>query len=294
MPELPEVETVRRGLERSVLGRTVIAVDVGRDRAVRRVGRSAVIEGLVGATVTATTRRGKYLIVSLDNAHEVMIHLRMSGRLLLSSADEPRPAHSHVVARLSDAHQSAAGTAALEPRVRPEELRFVDPRTFGEFAVYPSADRGTVLPEWSRLGVDPILDEFDGAVLHRLLRHRRRAIKSVLLDQQLIAGIGNIYADESLHRAGLRWNRRADSIGTTTADRLASSITDVLRSAIEAGGSTLSDTQYMGVDGEHGWFQLEHRVYGRAGELCVTCGKSRIVREVAGGRSTAYCRRCQR
>lgn len=289
MPELPEVETVRRGLERSVLGREILAVRVGRERSVRRVGREAVEHGMLGAAIESVERRGKYLIAVMDNGNEAMIHLRMSGRLLIADPGAPAPAHSHVVVSLAGRRGGV-----LRRRAPREELRFVDPRTFGEFAVYPSALRAEVVPEWTRLGVDPVIDRFDGTVLRRLLGGRKRPIKAVLLDQSVVAGIGNIYADESLHRAGLRWSRRADSLSGRTVDRLADAIAEVLAGAIAAGGSTLDDTQYMGVDGEHGWFQLEHRVYGRAGELCTTCGKGRIVRETVAGRSTWYCRRCQR
>lgn len=289
MPELPEVETVRRGLERSVLGREVLAVRVGRERSVRRVGREAVELGMLGARFESLERRGKYLIAGLDNGNEAMIHLRMSGRLLLSGPHVEVPPHSHVVVTLAGRRRGVA-----RRRGATEELRFVDPRTFGEFAVYPSSGRAEIVPEWGRLGIDPIVDAFDGAVLRRLLAGRRRPIKSVLLDQSIVAGIGNIYADESLHRAGLRWSRRADELPGRAVGRLAEAITEVLVGAIDAGGSTLDDTQYMGVDGEHGWFQLEHRVYGRGGEPCISCGKGRIVRETVAGRSTWYCRRCQR
>lgn len=289
MPELPEVETVRRGLERSVLGREIVGVRVGRERSVRRVGREAVEHGMLGARFVSLERRGKYLIAGLDNGNEVLIHLRMSGRLLIADPGSPLPAHSHVVVALAGRRRGAT-----RRRGPTEELRFVDPRTFGEFAVYPTASRAEIVPEWGRLGVDPVNDVFDGGVLRERFANRRRPVKAVLLDQSVVAGIGNIYADESLHRAGLRWNRRADELSARTVERLAGAIAEVLAGAIEAGGSTLDDTQYMGVDGEHGWFQLEHRVYGRAGELCITCGKGRIVRETVAGRSTWYCRRCQR
>lgn len=291
MPELPEVETVRRGLAHAIVGRRVLAVDVGRERSVRRMGRQATIAPLMDKTFTGAQRRGKYLILTTDDNCEVMIHLRMSGRVLIQSPQEPRPAHSHVNVLLSPRGNEAGDNPEMSRCV---EMRFVDPRTFGEFVVYPADLRDEVVPEWKRLGVDPVVDRFDGRILRDALATTRRPIKAALLDQSLIAGIGNIYADEALHRAGLRWNRPANSLSAQACGRLADAISSVLATAIEAGGSTLEDTQYVGVDGESGWFQTEHRVYGRTGERCITCGKSWVSREVVAGRSTHYCKRCQR
>lgn len=282
MPELPEVETVRRGMRERVLHRKVADVQVGRERSVRRVGREAVIDGLKGTTITDVRRRGKYLLCDLDSGDAVMIHLRMSGRVLVCDEGSEHPPHTHVVLHLvadDDTHS---------------ELLFVDPRTFGEVVVYDPHDEEVVIPELARLGVDPIEDEFNAEVLEKILHGRRGAIKSLLLNQQLVAGIGNIYADEILHRSKLRWNRPADQLSRRQLSTLAISITDVLTAAIDAGGSTLDDTQYVNVDGSFGGYQHEHRVYGRAGQQCVTCGKSRIVRVAVAGRGTWYCPRCQR
>jgi formamidopyrimidine-DNA glycosylase len=160
--------------------------------------------------------------------------------------------------------------------------------------VYDPRDEAEVMPELSRLGVDPIEDDFSVDVLEKVLHGRRSAIKTLLLNQHIIAGIGNIYADEILHRCRLRWNRPANELSRRQLSTLSSAITEVLSAAIEAGGSTLDDTQYVNVDGSFGGYQHEHRVYGRAGALCVTCGKSRIVRVAVAGRGTWYCPRCQR
>ena len=287
MPELPEVETVRRGIEAKVVGRMITSVEVGRERSVRRVGRDAVIHGLTGATMTATSRRGKYLTCDFDNGEQMMIHLRMSGRVLIAPVGTERPPHTHVVCTLAprgDAHNVDGN----------DELWFVDPRTFGEVVVYDAAHVNDVVPELLRLGPDPIADEFNADVLRRQLARRHAPIKSVLLNQQVVAGIGNIYADEALHRARLRWNRPASSLSPQAVRRLSDAIVAVLSAAVEAGGSTLDDTQYVDVDGVQGWFQLEHRVYGRVGQLCLTCGKSRIAKAVVAGRTTAYCPRCQK
>lgn len=280
MPELPEVETVRRGLDVRLVGRTILAVDVGRDRTVRRTSAAAVIDGLTGATILDTRRRGKYLLLGLDTGDDVMIHLRMSGRVLLHPVGEPRPPHTHVAARLSG-----------EPA---EELRFVDPRTFGEVVVFDPANVAVEIPDLARLGVDPITDGMSRATLARIVRGRARALKALLLDQHVIAGIGNIYCDEILHAARLRPDRISNTLTPREITRLHAEIHRVLVEAIELGGSTLADTQYVDVDGNGGQFQLNHRVYDRAGQRCITCGRSDVVRIPWAGRSTHFCPRCQR
>ena len=280
MPELPEVETVRRGLEVQVMGRRITRVEVGRERSVRRTSRQAVIDGLTGATILGVNRRGKYLLCPLDTGDELMMHLRMSGRLLVADAGTARPPHTHVVMHL-----------AGEPA---QELWFVDPRTFGEVVVFDPANVAVELPELAKMGIDPIADGLSRAQFAGLLRSRSRQIKALLLDQHVIAGIGNIYCDESLHLAGVRWDRRSDAVSPREITKLHAAIMTVLSEAIAAGGSTLADTQYVGVDGESGWFQLHHKVYDRAGQRCVTCGRANIVKVTVAGRGTHYCRRCQR
>lgn len=282
MPELPEVETVRRGIEERVVGRQILSVEVGRERSVRRVGRDVVIHGLTGTTVVAARRRGKYLLCDLDSGDAMMIHLRMSGRVLVEPRGTTRPPHTHVVCTLSARH-------GVE-----DEMWFVDPRTFGEVVVYDPLHEQGVLPELARLGPDPIVDEFTGEVLMERLRGRRGVIKPILLNQHIVAGIGNIYADEILHRMKMRWNRPVDSLSRRTVTALAECIVSVLSEAIERGGSTLEDTQYVDIEGNVGSFQELHRVYGREGEGCLTCGKSSIKREMVAGRSTSYCPRCQK
>jgi len=280
VPELPEVETVRRGMVSFVVGRRIERVEVGRERTVRRTSRQALIDGLTGATITSIGRRGKYIVCSLDTGDALMIHLRMSGRVLVSKEGAPRPDHTHVVLHLSG-----------DP---PEELWFVDPRTFGEMVVFDPAHVDVELPELARLGVDPITDELSLPRLMEIVCGRARQLKPLLLDQHVIAGIGNIYCDEILHRAKLRPDRVANTLKPADVRRLHDSIHAILNTAIDAGGSTLSDTQYVDVMGDGGSFQLDHRVYDRAGQRCLTCGKATIVRIVSGGRSTCYCPRCQR
>ena len=280
MPELPEVETVRRGLDVRLIGRTIDSVEVGRERTVRRTSRQALIDGLTGATVIDTRRRGKYLLLGLDTGDDVMIHLRMSGRVLVQSVDVARPPHTHVAALLSG-----------EP---PEELRFVDPRTFGEVVVFDPANAAVEVPDLATLGVDPITDGMSRTTLARIVRGRARALKALLLDQHVVAGIGNIYCDEILHAARLHPQRISNTLTGQEITRLHREIHRVLTEAIELGGSTLADTQYVDVEGNGGQFQLRHRVYDRGGQRCLTCGRADVLRVPWGGRSTHFCPRCQR
>jgi len=277
VPELPEVETVRRGLEALVVGHVFEHVEVGRERTVRRTSARAVVDGLTGTAMTAATRRGKYLVCPLDSGDAVLVHLRMSGQLLVADATTPRPPHTHVAARFGD-----------------RELRFVDPRTFGEVVVFSPDHADVEAPDLVGLGVDPVVDPFDAGVLRRALGRTSRVVKVALMDQHLVAGLGNIYTDEVLHRARVRYDRPATALTKAEIARLAAAITEVLTAAIDAGGSTLADAQYVDLMGRTGRYQDQHHVYGRAGEPCPTCGRAEIRRAVVGGRSTFYCPRCQR
>ncbi len=278
MPELPEVETVRRGLEQHLVGRRVVEVAVGRERVVRRTSREALIDGLSGVVVEAAERRGKYLLLPLDSGETMMIHLRMSGQVLLADAGTTRPAHTHVVLTLDNGR----------------ELWFVDPRTFGEVVVFAPDRVADELPELANLGIDPIAEPFARRDVARIVRSTRRALKPLLLDQHAIAGIGNIYADEILHAARLRPDRDASTLDGRAITRLYGSIVEVLGAAIDAGGSTLGDAQYVDLMGATGSYQDDHRVYGRAGERCLTCGRGWIRRTTTGGRGTHFCAVCQR
>jgi formamidopyrimidine-DNA glycosylase len=278
VPELPEVETVRRGLERFVVDRRIDRVEVGRARTVRRTSPRALVDGLTGTRVLAARRRGKYLLLPLDSGDELMIHLRMSGQLLVAPSGALRPAHTHVVLTLADGN----------------ELWFVDPRTFGEMVVFDPTNAMVEMPELARLGVDPIAEELDARHVRAMLRTRRRMLKALLVDQHVIAGIGNIYADEILHAARLRPDRSADSVTAGGARRLHHAIHEVLGAAIGAGGSTLRDAQYVDLFGAGGSYQDEHRVYGRTGETCTTCGRGHVRRIVVAQRSTHFCAVCQR
>lgn len=278
MPELPEVETVRRGLQRHLVGRQITQVEVGRERVVRRTSREALIDGLTNTTVVAADRRGKYLLLPLDSGDSMMIHLRMSGQVLLADGGAERPAHTHVVMHLDNGC----------------EAWFVDPRTFGEVVVYAPERIDRELPGVAALGVDPIADPFPRESLRRIVRSTGKALKALLLDQTVIAGIGNIYADETLHRARLRPDRPANTIDATATWRLHASIVDILTASIAAGGSTLGDAQYVDLMGHGGSYQDDHQVYGRTGERCSSCGRGWIRRTVSAGRSTHFCPWCQR
>jgi formamidopyrimidine-DNA glycosylase len=279
MPELPEVEVVRRGLESGVVGRRITRVEVGRERTVRRTSRDEVIAGLTGVTMTSADRHGKYLVCPLDSGDAVMIHLRMSGQLLLAPVSRDRALHTHVVLTLEGG----------------DELRFVDPRTFGEVVVFDPARADVEVPELGRLGPDPIATSFTRHDLRRILDGRSRQLKGLLLDQHSLAGLGNIYTDEVLHVARLRFDRPANSLTARQVASLHDALMEVLHAAIDAGGSTLADAQYVGLSGDAGNYQREHRVYGREGAPCPRCGsRSAIVRAPYGGRSTFFCPRCQR
>jgi formamidopyrimidine-DNA glycosylase len=251
---------------------------VGRERTVRRTSPAQVIDGLTGSAIVSADRRGKYLLFPLDSGDTLMVHLRMSGQLLLASPDAALAPHTHVRISFDDAG---------------DELRFVDPRTFGEVVVFDPDHVDVELPELARLGPDPITDGLTRRELRQILRGRRRGLKALLLDQHVIAGIGNIYADEILHAARIRPERASDTLSSAAEARLHDSMFAVLDAAIEAGGSTLRDAQYVDADGIGGAYQHEHRVYGRGGERCVTCGRGIVRRIVVGQRSTHFCPVCQ-
>ncbi len=285
MPELPEVETVRRGLERLVVGRRIEAVAVGRERTVRRTSPRSVIDGLTGAVMLRAGRRGKYLLCPLDTGDTVMIHLRMSGQLLLAEPCQQRPPHTHVAMSLAPDPRRGLGA---------QELWFVDPRTFGEVVVFDPEFVATELPEVAKLGVDPLVDQPTVSDLARLIGCRNMRMKPLLVDQHVIAGIGNIYADEILHAARIHPETAGSALRRKDIARLHQSMIAILNAAVGAGGSTLRDARYVDLMGEGGSYQDDHRVYGRTGERCLTCGRGVIRRLPFGGRSTHFCPVCQR
>jgi formamidopyrimidine-DNA glycosylase len=228
--------------------------------------------------VVSYRRHGKYLILDLDDHHVLVIHLRMSGQLRYESDPaSPKAAHTHVVLDLEDGAQ----------------LRFVDPRTFGEMFVADDVDDRGLPSELSGLGVDPLAEGVSPAAIAKLLARRRTALKAFLLDQSAVAGIGNIYGDEICFAARLRPDRRTDSLSKPEVKRLSAAISSVIGEAVALRGSTLRDARYRDVSGTEGGYQEHHAVYARAGKACPRCGRE-IERIRIVGRSTHYCPRCQR
>jgi formamidopyrimidine-DNA glycosylase len=270
MPELPEVETTRRGLLPHVVGRRIEGVVV-RDRRLRWPVPKGIERRVAGATVRDIRRRGKYLLLDCGAGH-LLIHLGMSGRLVMVSQDAPAGSHDHV-------------DLCLEGR---RALRLTDPRRFGAFLWVPGrADEHALL---RGLGMEPLEARFDGAALHRLASGRRVAVKPFLMNSRIVTGVGNIYASEALFRAGIHPERSVGRISRARWDRLAASVRETLELAIEAGGTTLRD--FASADGHPGAFQDRCAVYGRAGRPCMRCGTTiRVARQ--GQRSTFYCPRCQ-
>jgi formamidopyrimidine-DNA glycosylase len=273
MPELPEVETVRRGLDPLIRGRLVTGVEV-RQRRLREPVVPRDLSRLCGATLTGVRRRSKYLLLDTDAGLTLLVHLGMTGRLWVSDADRPRRPHEHVVIGLGDGRQ----------------LRFADQRRFGLLRVLRS-DRVASHPRLRHLGPEPFDPALTGDALFMATRGRRVPIKNLLLDTRTIAGIGNIYACETLHRAGLNPRRQARRIGRAGWERLTAALRAVLRESIRAGGTTVRD--FLNAEGEAGSYAVALRVYDREGEPCGRCGAA-IRRIVQGGRGTFYCPRCQR
>ena len=259
MPELPEVETVRRVLQERYAGQTVTAVAVGKPTFYRPPPLSA-IKILTGGVIAAFRRRGKYLIVAVEGRGEVIFHLGMSGRITVGG-ESP-----HV------RFQMWIGT---------EAVRFHDARRFARV--------GCALPQ---LGPEPLDPEFDSAYLWKILRKRSAPVKALIMDQRLIAGLGNIYATEALHLAGVRPARAAKSLTKTEVSKLAAACRDTLQGGIEAGGATLDDEAFLDPLGRPGRMQMGVMVYGR--EKCGTCGGPVVgTRKSIGGRASAYCPSCQ-
>jgi len=276
VPELPEVETVRSGLEKHVADRRIASVEVHHPRSVRRhvPGPLDFAGQLVGRRIVDVRRRGKYLWLPLDSGDAIVGHLGMSGQMLLQSAGAPDETHLRIRFRFDDG----------DP-----ELRFVDQRTFGGLSVSPG---GASLPaEIAHIARDPIDPEFSDEGFAAGLRRRRTEVKRAILDQTLISGVGNIYADEALWRAELHGARPTDRLTRPAALRLLGHVRAVLREAIEAGGTSF-DALYVDVNGESGYFERGLNAYGREGLPCNRCGAP-IRRESFMNRSSFSCPKCQ-
>jgi formamidopyrimidine-DNA glycosylase len=288
MPELPEVETIATGVHARVHGQRVASVWTSGKPQTFKSPEAEIAEALTGSTIESVRRVGKTIVMTLARSGpkkkagrvEFLIHLGMTGRLLVSEPDVPLPPHTHAILTLADGR----------------EVRFVDPRRFGRLSIHhpvaperatENEERST--PQYAGPGREPLTISLDDFVA--LFRGRKTPIKAALLNQSLLHGVGNIYADESLCRAGIRPRRQAGRLTREELTRLRSALKDVLRRAIKLGGSSVSD--YVDAEGMRGYFQIEHRVYGRGGEPCLVCG-SPIKKIVVGGRGTQFCAHCQK
>lgn len=271
MPELPEVETTRRGIQPHVEGRRVAAV-VARETRLRWPVPERLLTELPGRRIETVRRRAKYLLFDADG-HHLILHLGMSGRLRVVDRDQPPQPHDHVDIVLEDGHA----------------LRLNDTRRFGA-VLWWAGDPG-LHPLLRHLGPEPLSDAFAPAHLYAASRGRRAPVKAFIMDSRIVVGVGNIYATEALFRAGIHPHRPAGRIGLNRYVVLHNAIRDVLRDAIERGGTTLRD--YLGADGSPGFFQLDLHAYGRAGAPCRRCTEP-LRRAIIGQRATVYCPRCQR
>ncbi|MCW2959901.1 MAG: Formamidopyrimidine-DNA glycosylase [Thermoleophilia bacterium] len=271
MPELPEVETVRRGLVPLLEGRVLERVEVLDERLVRPIAPRDAEQLLTGRRVLRLDRRGKYLLLVLDDDLVAVHHLRMTGSFAGPAAEEPR----HV--RLRYFVEGLAGP-----------VRYNDPRRFGTLDIGSSAEITAYLD--SRLGPEPLGPDWNGDALYERLRRRSTSLKAVLLDQRVVAGLGNIYVDEACFLAGVRPDLSADRVSRVGAERLVAAVRARLQEAIDVGGSTLRD--YRGVEGEVGGMQERFVAYGRAGRPCLTCGNTMRGARIAG-RGTTWCATCQ-
>jgi len=277
MPELPEVETLRRELDRDVLGKRIKSVTVSEMRSVRRhPNKKHFVNKLSGVRLESLERRGKYLVFTLDSEDLLVIHLGMTGQLRRAT-NKAKP-HEH--------------TRAVLTFTQHGQLRFVDQRMFGEMFVTTPDELTKEVTELADLGIDPVETPMSWTKFGEMLLARKTKLKSLLMDQKFLAGIGNIYSDEILHRAGLRHDRLSNSLSTQEIRRLYRALVETLHDAIKYRGSTLSDGQYVSLRGEPGEFQLHHEVYDREGEPCRRC-RAEIVRKRFGNRSTYYCEQCQ-
>ena len=278
MPELPEVEVVRAGLERHVVGARVVGVDVLHPRPVRRdeSGPEGFAAALTGRTLTGARRRGKYLWLPLDDGDALLAHLGMSGQMLVQPADAAPEKHLRVRVRLDGAADG-------------RHLHFVDQRMFG--GLWISAGGADLPPEIAHIARDPLDPEFDDDEFAARVRRRASGIKRQLLDQNLVSGVGNIYADEALWRAGVHGERPGERLSRAQVLALLDHARDVMAEALAQGGTSF-DALYVNVNGESGYFDRSLHAYGRADEPCDRCGTP--IRRVAFmNRSSYFCPRCQ-
>jgi formamidopyrimidine-DNA glycosylase len=278
--ELPEVEVVRRDLEKEVVGRRVRTVDVRPHRNAMRVirrhaRRKEFADRLAGKKMTKVDRKGKYVLIHLDDGDVLVVHFGMSGQFLRGTKRQSLPTHTHVVIEFQQGG----------------DLRFIDPRTFGEMFV-TSADELGKVKELDHIAIDPLEDTFTWQEFSGELARRATKLKSLLMDQKFVSGLGNIYSDEVLFAAGLRHDRMSDSLSSQEVRRLYRAIREVVQDAIRYRGTTLADEAYVDLFGKPGEFQTELKVYGRKGLACRRCRTPIDVVKISG-RNSYFCPQCQ-
>jgi formamidopyrimidine-DNA glycosylase len=278
--ELPEVEVMRRDLEKDVVGRKIAAAEVRPSknamRIIRRHGRrKEFADKLIGRKILKSDRRGKYVLLSLDNGDVLVVHFAMSGQFVRGNKRVPLPPHTHVVITFQQGG----------------DLRFVDPRTFGEMFVTAGDDLGKV-KELQHIAIDPLDHVFTWQSFGGQMAQRESKLKQLLMDQKFISGLGNIYSDEVLFAAGLRHDRLSDTLSSQEVRRLYRSLQEVLQEAIRYRGTTLEDEAYLDLFGKPGEFQNELKVYGRQGLPCRRC-RTPIETVKVSGRSAYFCPQCQ-
>ena len=274
MPELPQDEPFCRGLAAALRGRIICQAEVYYPRIIRYPEAEAFVQMMENRRVEGVARSGKYAIIQLDREQDLIVHFRMTAHFLLVGGQEPPDKHAHVIFFLDDGSQ----------------LRFVEPRKFGTMHLVPR-DRHDLAGGIVGLGPEPLSEGFTSSYLEQALAGRHAKIKSALLDQRIVAGLGNIYVDETLFRAGIRPGREAASLSAAEITALVAKANEVISEAILCRGSSIRD--YCGINGEKGSYQEKHNVYGRTGKQCHVCG-CEILRSVIGGRSAHYCPHCQR
>jgi formamidopyrimidine-DNA glycosylase len=278
--ELPEVEVMRRDLEKEVVGRRIRDVEVRPQRNAMRVirrhaRRKEFSDRLAGKKITKVDRKGKYVLLYLDGGDILVVHFGMSGQFLRGTKRQVLPQHTHIVIEFQQGG----------------DLRYVDPRTFGELFVASADELGTIR-ELDHIAIDPLEDTFTWQQFSNELARRAAKLKPLLMDQRFVSGLGNIYSDEVLFAAGLRHDRMSDSLSSQEVRRLYRAMREVIQDSIRFRGTTLDDEAYVDLFGKPGEFQTELKVYGRRGLACRRC-RTPIVVEKIGGRNSYYCPQCQ-
>jgi len=274
MPELPEVETIRRELRPRIRSKRIVACRIIRADVIAHPTPEDFCQSITGEKITEVSRKAKYLILELTNAKQLIFHLRLSGTMVLAPLKAPLEKFTRLAFELDD-----------------QQLFFNEPRVLGRAYLLKTGEKPGNLKGFFNLGCEPISVDFNAAYLKKKIKHRKAHVKSLLLDQNICAGMGNIYSDEALFRAGIRPMRRAYRITSREMDKLIKALRDVINEGIENFGTSVAD--YHRTDGKDGKFQNFLCVYGREGEPCCKCGRTIVAKKI-GNRSTRYCPKCQK